>query len=271
MEDWRSWSRETLDAAYDNVGAIADAAALVAECRQRSDAFYATHVDARDRRYGPAPRQRYDLFRHPDPDASTFVFIHGGYWQGRDKEDFAFVARGPLDLGMHVVLAEYTLGPDATMTEIVAEIGTLLDVLQADGHRRIVLSGHSAGGHLAAMWRDHPAVTRALPVSGLFDLAPIAAGRLNDRLSITPDEIAACSPIHRIGSGAPMVVTVGDAELPELVRHSRDYADACRRAGECVAMVPVPGANHFSILFDLAGRRGVQLLALMDTMASDPC
>jgi acetyl esterase/lipase len=72
--------------------------------------------------------------------------------------------------------------------------------------------------------------------------------------------------MQHIDSGAPMVVSVGDAELPELIRHSREYASACTAAGERASYVPVPGANHFSILFDLARPDGVQLSALMQAM-----
>jgi arylformamidase len=265
---WRDMDRATLDAAYSNTGAVSNAQELVLEFERRSAAFYADCGGERDVKYGPAPRERFDFFSATKPDAPTFVYVHGGYWQSRAKEEVAFVAEGPLACGMNVALAEYTLAPDASMTQIVAEIGRLLDVLVARGHRKLILSGHSAGGHLAAMHRGHPAVSHALAISGLFDLEPISAGSLNDKLGLSAQEIARYSPMQHIDSGAPMVVSVGDAELPELIRHSRDYASACTAAGEHASYVPVPGANHFSILFDLARPDGVQLSALMQAMRS---
>jgi acetyl esterase/lipase len=86
-----------------------------------------------------------------------WLLIFGYY----TKEDFAFVAQGPLAHGFNVALAEYTLAPEATMTRIVAEIRSLLDHLAASanaagfGGRPVCLSGHSAGGQLAALsvWR----------------------------------------------------------------------------------------------------------------------
>jgi arylformamidase len=266
-EAWRSMDRAALDVAYSNSGAVSNVGEIIAEFERRSAAFYAgsaTRSGERDVVYGLEPRQRYDFFPAVKTDAPTFVFIHGGYWQSRAKEEFAFVAEGPLARGMNVVLAEYTIAPDASMTQIVDEIGALLDSLTARGLSRIVLSGHSAGGHLAAVHRRHRSVVAALPVSGLFDLEPISAGGLNDKLRLSADEIERYSPIRHIESGPPMVVSVGAAELPELVRHSHEYADACVARGETVRYVPLPDANHFSILFDLAEADGVQLSALAD-------
>jgi arylformamidase len=259
---WRNMDRATLDAAYSNGDPPAD-------FQTRSAAFYATHYGELDLRYGPAPRERFDFFptnKVDRTDTPTFVFVHGGYWQSCDKELCAFVALGPLGLGMNVVIAEYTLAPDASMTQIVGEIGRLLDFLVERGHKTLVLGGHSAGGHLAAMHRHHPAVTHALPVSGLFDLEPISKGRLNDKLQLSEEEITRFSPMRHIGHGAPMVVTVGDAERPELIRHSHAYAHACVEAGEQVVYVPVPGADHFFILYDLATPDGLQLQALAQLM-----
>ncbi len=259
---WRNMDRATLDAAYSNGEPPAD-------FRTRSAAFYATHHGELDLRYGPAPRERFDFFpasKGDRTDTRTFVFVHGGYWQSCDKELCAFVAQGPLGLGMNVVIAEYTLAPDASMTQIIGEIGRLLDFLVERGNKTLVLGGHSAGGHLTAMHRNHPAVTHALPVSGLFDLEPISKGRLNDKLQLSEEEIARFSPMRHIGHGAPMIVTVGDAERPELIRHSHDYAQACVTAGERVVYVPLPGADHFSVLYDLAKPDGLQLTALAQLM-----
>jgi arylformamidase len=259
---WRNMDRATLDAAYSNGDPPAD-------FQTRSAAFYATHHGELDLRYGPAPRERFDFFpagKGDGTDTPTFVFVHGGYWQSCDKELCAFVAEGPLGLGMNVVIAEYTLAPHASMTQIVGEIGRLLDFLVERGHKTLVLGGHSAGGHLTAMHRHHPALTHALPVSGLFDLEPISKGRLNDKLQLSEEEIARFSPMRHIAHGAPMVVTVGDAERPELIRHSHDYAQACVTSGERAVYVPLPGADHFSVLYDLAKPDGLQLTALAQLM-----
>ncbi|MDK8871359.1 alpha/beta hydrolase [Paracoccus sp. SSJ] len=260
---YRGMTRQELDTAYSNTGRIADFPALMRDFRARSDAFHAAHDCRRDLRYGPGARQTFDWFVSGRPDAPVFVFIHGGYWQSCVKEDFAFCAAGPLARGHDVILAEYTLAPEASMTQIVAEIGHLLDHLAPRlAGRRLCLAGHSAGGHLAAMHRGHPAVGSVLAISGLFDLEPIGLGQLNDKLQLTEAEIAACSPQRIIAPGAPTLVAVGAGELPELIRQSDDYAEACRQAGERAVLLHVPGCDHFQVLDDLAEPAGAQLTAL---------
>jgi acetyl esterase/lipase len=83
---------------------------------------------------------------------------------------------------------------------------------------------------------------------------------------LSEQETARFSPIRHITHGAPMVVSVGDAERPELIRHSHDYAQACVIAGERVIYVPLPAADHFSVLYDLAKPDGLQLIALAQLM-----
>ncbi|WP_144141934.1 alpha/beta hydrolase [Paraburkholderia sp. BCC1884] len=271
-ELYRGMDQTALRAAYDNVAAVADVAARMLGFQARSAALYSATTCRRDVQYGPQPRQRFDWLPCGRPDAPVFVFIHGGYWQARSKEDFAFVASGPLGCGFNVVLAEYTLAPEASMTGIVGEIGALLTALAEDreglGTRGpICLAGHSAGGQLSALYRAHESVVHAMPISALVDLEPIAMSWLNDKLQLTPEEIDAYSPMRHIGHGVPMTISVGTAELAELVRHSEEYATACRQAGERVEFVPLPGCNHFTILDDLALPDGVQMRALLDAMA----
>lgn len=262
MTLYRGMNRQELDAAYSNTARLADFPGLMRDFRARSQAFHAAQNGRRDLRYGPGARQTYDWFSCGRADAPVLVFIHGGYWQSCAKEDFAFCAQGPLAHGHDVVLAEYTLAPQASMTQIVAEIGQLLDHLAATGVGRLCLAGHSAGGHLAAMHRGHSAVGSVLAISGLFELEPIALGQLNDKLRLTAAEIAACSPQRHIGAGAPMLVAVGAEELPELIRQSGDYAAACRLAGQRAVLLHVPGCDHFRILDDLADPNGAQWAAL---------
>lgn len=257
-----------LDQAYDNVRAVANFPAIYAGFQTRSQQTYANHTWQRDLAYGPLPRNRLDWFAQPITSAPTFIFIHGGYWQNCTKEDFAFVAEGPIAAGFNVALVEYTLAPEANLTSIAAEIRSLLDYLMVTKQllrRRapVILSGHSAGGHLSALHRDHPLVSHVMPISGLMELAPIRRCWLNRKLNLSESEVQALSPRYNIGAGAPMLITVGEQELPELVRQSHEYAQACSEAGVAVGYLPVPGCHHFSVLDDLACARGVQLPALL--------
>src|ERR1700731_838883 len=124
---FRDMDRSTLDAAYNNGAAVGDSAAYIDDFQRRSAQLYAEQPCQRDLAYGRGARQRFDWFPGPTANAPLLVFIHGGYWQARVKEDFAFVAAGPLKQGFSVILAEYTLAPQASMSAIVDEIGQLLD------------------------------------------------------------------------------------------------------------------------------------------------
>ncbi|WP_158903787.1 alpha/beta hydrolase [Burkholderia sp. L27(2015)] len=270
---YRGMDQAALNVAYNNTQAIPDFAAVYAGFKARSAQFYETAACQRDLRYGQQSRQRFDVFPSQNLNAPTWIFIHGGYWQGLNKEDLAFVAQGPLAHGFNVVLAEYTLAPQASMTQIVDEIGSLLDHLAGNHDRLVVgrgpvcLSGHSAGGHLSAVHRSHPLITHAMPISPLVDLEPISLSWLNEKLNLTPHEIDAYSPLRHIGKGAPMTVAVGAAELPELVRHASEYATAAQNAGETVRYVTVDNGTHFSVLDDLAQPSGILMSALVSDMA----
>ncbi|NML35239.1 alpha/beta hydrolase [Paraburkholderia antibiotica] len=265
---YRGMDRPTLDAAYNNTQAIPNFPEVLKDFQQRSAQLYERVPGRRDLPYGERARERFDWLSCGNAGAPTFVFIRGGYWQNCVKEDFAFIADGPLAHGFNVVLAEYTLAPQASMTQIVGEITALLDCLQQDPHglgtagQPVCLSGHSAGGHLTALHRAHPLVTSALPISALVDLEPISLCCLNDRLQLSQQEIAAYSPLQHIGKGVPTLIAVGSAELPELVRQSDDYAAACAAAGEQATLLHVPGCTHFSVLDDLARPDGLLMTAL---------
>jgi arylformamidase len=269
MKIYRGMGRAALDAAYNNSAAVPDVAVKIADWLVRSQATRENLGGRRDLAYGPAPRNRIDWFPAGTAEAPTLVFIHGGYWQSRDKEDFAFVAEGPVARGFNVALVEYTLAPSARMTAIVGEIGLALDYLAGRlaefdaASRGLYLAGHSAGGHLAAAHRTHPAVSAILGISGLYELEPIGLNYLNDKLRLDTAEIEAFSPIRQIRAGAPLLLTVGAAELPELVRQTEDYAAAATAAGETVRLIPAPGHDHFTVLETLARPDGAALEALI--------
>ena len=262
---YRGMDKQTLDIAYNNVKHEPNYQEIMRSFKDRSADVYASNSVVRDLSYGSRPRQRFDWIRCDQPDAPTFVFIHGGYWQNYTKEDLAFVATGALGRGFNVVLAEYTLAPDATMTEIVGEIGMLLDHMNVSrseigfGGRPVVLCGHSAGGLLAAMHRAHPAITLTLCISALFDLEPISLSWLNDKLQLTGTQVSQFSPLRLSVPGSPMIICVGNKELHELVRQSTDYVMHLRRFGEVPTFLMLGGKRHFTILDDLAKPSGTHM------------
>lgn len=255
---YRSFDQAGLDAAYNNRAVEPRFAAIRADWTERSRALYARARVERNLAYGPAARQKIDFFPAVHPGRPTVAFIHGGYWQGNEKEDYAFVAEGPLAHDLNVALVEYTLAPQARMSGIVAEIHAATAWLAANCQARfkanasLLICGHSAGGHLTAVAAGQPGVTATMPISGLFDLEPIRLSYLNQALGMDSAEAGAHSPMSLALPSIPQTVTVGDAELPELVRQSQEFAAALQAAGRPARLLLLPGDTHFSITEQLA-------------------
>jgi acetyl esterase/lipase len=245
--------RAALDAAYNNSAAVKDSAQIVAEWEARSARLRARHAEGMNLRYGPEERNRIDYFA-ARRDGPVLAFIHGGYWQMRAKELFAFIAEGPLAWGINVALIGYTLAPQKRLDGIVAEIHAALDWLNSSiptlgGDReRVFISGWSAGGHLTAMAMSHPAARGGLAISGIYDLEPMRLCYINDKLRLDEDEARRNTPGH---TEKPLLIAYGADELPELCRQSEEYAKLLRR--EAIA---VPERNHFTILEELASPHG---------------
>ncbi len=125
----------------------------------------------------------------------------------------------------------------------------------------IVLSGWSAGAHLVAMTLSHPAVTAGLAISGVYDLAPIRDTHLNQALQISDEEIETLSPLRLPVVDTPLTIAYGTQELPALIQDGRNLHARRAAAHASGELLPVPGANHFTILDELRRKDGILLKA----------
>ncbi len=214
--------------------------------------------------YGEADGERLDFFPASRSDAPLLVFIHGGWWRSLDKSDFSFIAPAYTRAGFNVALTNYTLAPQASIAEIVRQQLRALAWLyrraeQYDFDReRIVVAGHSAGAHLAAMmlaavWPaygdDLPAnlVKGGILMSGLYDLEPVRhADFVNVDLKLTENDIAPLSPARMPQAhAAPLITAVGGLESDEFKRQTALIAQTWRASHR--ADIPLPEANHLTI------------------------
>jgi len=260
--DWCKLTQEELDLGLNNSLAVPETATIVANWDKLSADMRARHPQHIDLRYGPRERNRMDLLK-ANSGGPTLVFIHGGYWQMRAKENFTFCAAGPMAHGINVALIGYTLAPDATLDGIVDEVRAAIDYLARDlpalggDPEQIVVSGWSAGGHLSSMILGHPRIKAGLLISGVYDLEPIRHSYLNVKLGLDEAMSHRNSPVKQQGGvNKPLVVVAGSGELPLLRKQSADFAVHRVSHGLPVAYEEIPGANHFTMMDELASPSG---------------
>ena len=274
-----------LDAQYNNRARIPEH--LQTFERWSRDASIARERSSRrlDIAYGTDPSETLDVFPAARDDAPVFFFIHGGYWRALDKRDVSFIGPSFTREGAMVVIPNYALAPAVTIEAIALQMVQALAwtwrhaALYGGNPRRIIVAGHSAGGHLAALlltcrWttvaKELPAdlLAGGLSISGLFDLEPIRQTPfLQPDLRLTPAAVRRLSPAFLPAPGVPLYATVGGDESEEFLRQN-----ALIRAAWGEEAVPVcesvPGRHHIDVLFDLADPRarlhrfGLSLLGL---------
>jgi acetyl esterase/lipase len=260
--DWRGMSQQDRDSGLNNGAAVAGSGNIVAGWNRLSLELRAQHSAHLDLRYGPRERNRIDFLKAADK-APTLLFIHGGYWQTRAKETFTLFAEGAMAHGINVALIGYTLAPEAALDQIVGEVHAGIDFLSrqlpafgGDGSG-IVVSGWSAGGHLTAMALSHPKVRAGMAISGIYDLEPIRASYLNEKLKLDEAMSRRNSPMMQGGGAAkPLSLVVGSAELPLLRKQTADFAGHRARYGLPVTYEEIAGADHFSIMSEMASPSG---------------
>ena len=260
--DWRKLTQEQLDLGFNNTLHVPETASIVAEWERLSASMRAQYPQSLDLRYGPRERNRIDFLKAKDG-GPTLVFIHGGYWQTRAKENFTFCAAGPLAHGINVALIGYTLAPDATLDQIVSEVRGGIDYLVTElpalggDPNNMIVSGWSAGGHLSSMSLGHPHIKAGLLISGIYDLEPIRHSYLNAKLNLDDGTIQRNSPMRNPGGiDKPLVIVAGSGELPLLRKQSADYAGHRAAYGLPVLYEEIPGANHFTMMDELASPSG---------------
>ncbi|PQO23133.1 hypothetical protein C2I36_09640 [Rhodobacteraceae bacterium WD3A24] len=228
--------------------------ALFARRAEAAETALRSFAPRRGVAYGPGRGETLNIFPAGEG-APVMVFIHGGFWKSLDADLFSFLAPGFVPFGAALVVIDYPLMPAVRLGDIVSACLRAAKWVRANAEsfggdpERIFLSGNSAGGHLVAELMSHPEgalVLGGTSISGLFDLEPVTRSFQNDDLQLTPEEVAAYSPLRREPAiKAPLIVAVGGDETDEFLRQSRAFAAQCGTEA-----MEVAGTNHITVLLD---------------------
>ena len=264
------YTPEFVERGYNNRAAVPDHPLWLARFTASSAETRTALSPKLDLRYGLGPKETLDLFLPQGHARGTFAFLHGGYWRMLDKSDFSFVAAPFVARGFAVAVVNYDLCPEVSMATIVEESRRAIAWLAREGAAhgaspdRIVVGGHSAGGHLAAMlfmtdWvalgimRDP--IAGAVSLSGVHDLAPMVQFSFNADFKLDAAEAARLSPVLMTPrSRVPLVLAVGADETSEFIRQTRILWDAwpANRPPGARAPLIIRGRHHFSVVVDYA-------------------
>ncbi len=263
---------EALDDEYNMSRHVADPGAYRSQYAAESGRAAANPDAVLGTPYGLTNDEYLDIFPPRSAAAGprpVLVFIHGGYWRMFSARDFALASLGPCAHGMVSVVPNYTLAPQAPLSEIVrqmraAVVWVVRNIARHGGDPgRIVVGGHSAGGQLAAMvamtdWSQYGfgqnPVQAVHAISGVFDLRPLPFTYLAPYLQLSAREVQQQSPmLHPLPDPLPpFTISYGDAESSEFCRQSIDFAGRLRRHGHAADLLPLAGQNHFDAVLGLA-------------------
>lgn len=261
---YKSYSREQLDHEYDNVKKVQnfDFQAYLAHLNQaneRARQQYKEYFRA-DVRYGAGQDETLDLFLI-NPGGPLHVFFHGGYWRMLHKNDFSYVANGVLPHGHNLAIINYSLIPSVRMGELVQQCVRSIDWLMQHSTdlgfdpTQIRVSGHSAGGHLAAMMATRSfqyELQSICAMSGIFNLTPIQRCFLNDVLALTDAEVQQNSPVFLppVFQGQLRLVT-GAKEGAEYESQAKELVTKWTNYGLVPELIFAPEQDHFTLRADL--------------------
>ena len=269
------------EAEYNNRARVPENPELMAGWARDAAAYRGQNAPRRIA-YGPGLRHVIDVFAgggrsegKGEDKVPLVVFIHGGYWQALDGSSFSHMARGLNAHGIGVAVPTYDLCPQVSVADIIMQMREAMLEL-AKISEALVVSGHSAGGHLAAcmLATDWKAYDESLPpqfvraayaISGLFDLEPLVQTSINRALRLDLASARAASPLlWQPPSHGSLDAVVGETESAEYHRQSKTLVEAWGDAGIAARYGSLPAANHFTAIAPLADPASPMTLRLKE-------
>jgi arylformamidase len=233
--------------------------------------------------FGPSARQTIDIFpaKAGAGKAPLAMFIHGGYWRSRDPSSYSHMAASLNSHGIDVAVTGYDLCPQVTISTIIEQMRTACLYLWRKRKQRMMVFGHSAGGHLTAcmmatdfkkLASDAPAdlVPCGYAISGVFDLTPLTKVSMNDDLRLNDAEAKQVSPLFwSVPPGRVLDAIVGDIESDEFRRQSRIIAEGWKGKAQ-TRFGEIAGANHFTVVNPLSDAKSPIVTRLVELAKQVP-
>jgi len=204
----------------------------------------------------------------------TLIYIHGGGWVGGDRNGAFFNTLPYLEMGWAVVNVSYRLARVSLAPAAVEDCRCALRwvISKAKDYNfdisKLVVTGHSAGGHLSLMTGMLPAsagLDRQCPGNeelkvaaiinwfGITDVGDLLEGPNQQTYAVTwlssltnRDEIAKrASPLTYVRAGLPPILTIhGDADTVVPYSHATRLHEALTKAGVANQLLTIPGGKH---------------------------
>jgi acetyl esterase/lipase len=218
----------------------------------------------RDIAYGPHARNRLDLWRPDDgrDNLPVLMFFYGGAWQEGARADYAFVAASLARAGFLVVVPDYRVHPEVSFPAFLGDcaeaVATARRLAREHGGdpAQLILMGHSAGAHIAAMlaldrrWGARPAGMVGL--AGPYDFLPILGADIRAVFAPAADP-RDTQPIHFAGPHAPpMLLLHGARDRIVWPRNALALAARLDAAGARAEARILPGIGHIGIVLAIA-------------------
>ena len=277
-------TQEELDSEYNVETAVPNFPYYIQYYQDASALARSSYANRKSYDYGPTLMERLTVYPSERAGSPVMLFVHGGYWRMGIGDDFDFIAKGPLELGFTVIIITYALAPHVGIPEIIRQVRasiawTAKNITTLNGDpKRIFVSGHSAGAHLAAMaastrWEDYglpeDTIKGILAISGLYDLQPVAQTFIQPAIRITDEQILSSSPARIIGpSSIPIMLSWGAMETTAFKKQSEDYLTSWIKAGNLGEALIIADADHFSILKEFESPKG-QLSQALKTLSEN--
>lgn len=263
---------EAIELQYNPRTTVPDVNIYIKRGEEHSQAARDRYSFKGDVRYGSGPLADLDFFPSTRPGAPLAIFIHGGYWRGRDKRDYTFVANGLMPSGCAVAVMNYDLCPSVELPQIVQQIKDGLEWIAGKSEewdfdsKNIFVFGHSAGAHLIAAvlaqtgqsYQLKPGIIKkAYLLSGVYNVEPVLHISVNDEVKLRAEQVHAMSPINfKFDPSIDYEVIVGGAEPRDWIGESANMAQHLRRQGCKVGHHVLEGLNHYSLMFEIETPEG---------------